>query len=103
MFTTTDMIMNTLEAANPMADEKQAISLSEKAQRSAALKRMFAFLTGRCSCLLSLDQVVGSRPAANRHYLGICVVPISQILGSETRTADFDASFQPLNRRTMYR
>ena len=104
MFTNTDLLLNTLNGANDkMAEERQAIALFEKAQRSAAQKRMFAFLTGRCTCLLSLSQVLGLRSPANRHYLGLQQIAINQIHGSEARTSDFDASFNPLSARTMQR
>jgi uncharacterized ParB-like nuclease family protein len=64
---------------------------------------MFAFLTGRCTCLLSLSRVVGSHNPANRHYLGLRQIAISDIRGTESRTSDFDASFNPLSARTMQR
>ena len=104
MFTNSDMIMNTLTgSAKGMAEERQAISMFERIQRTASRSSLLAFLTGRSNRLQSLDQAASQHSATDRHYLGIRSVPIGQIRGSETRTADFDRRFRPLNSRTMYR
>lgn len=77
---------------------------SDRAQRQAGhmfwriyakgrLHRIMAQLTGRCNRLAALTQ---EQTGQNGRYAGLRTVPIQQIRGSEGRSQDFDAQFQPI-------
>ena len=102
MFTSTDMMMITMTPSKTN-QTRAAFTRFENAHRKAAQKRLFAMLTGRSTSMLSLSQALGQHQPANRHYLGLQLVSIDQIHGSEARTTDFDDSFLPLNERSEQR
>ena len=54
-------------------------------------------LTRRSRRLLALDEVDVARAAQARQDVGIHMVPIRQIRGSESRSSDFDCDFNPLH------
>jgi len=60
-------------------------------------------LTGRERFLLDLASVEANCPAHARHDVGLRTVPITQICGSESRIADFDRDFNPLQDYTRER
>ena len=103
MLTNTALMMNETGLNPEMAEQRAAINLFNYARVDAQKAMLLAFLTRRSNHLLALDKVAAGRSDANHHYLGTFTVPLSQIRGSETRTQDFDRSFNPLNNRTMYR
>ena len=103
MLTNTALMINETGINPEMAEQRAAINLFNYARVDAQKAMLFAFLTRRSNHLLALDKVAAGRSDANHHYLGTFTVPLSQIRGSETRTQDFDRSFNPLNNRTMYR
>jgi len=102
MFTSTDMMMITMTPSKTN-QTRAAFTKFENAHRKAAQKRLFAMLTGRSTSMLSLSKVLGQHQPANRHYLGLRLVSIDQIRGSEARTTDFDEDFLPLNERSEQR
>lgn len=65
--------------------------------------RARALLLRNPNRLLDLNSVIDEGQVRARHYAGVRAVPIDQIRGSEGRTADFDASFNPLSRRSRFR
>jgi hypothetical protein len=104
MFTTADLMMNTMTGSDSaMEEQRQAVSLFQEIQHAASRSSLLAFLTGRTNRLQSLERAASRHSASGRHSLGTRSVAISQIRGSETRTNDFDRRFRPLNSRTMYR
>lgn len=53
--------------------------------------------------LLNLRQVKKERHVASSRYLGVCLVPINQIVGSEGRSHEFTADFRPTKLHTSQR
>jgi hypothetical protein len=64
------------------------------------LWRMMRRQNGR---LLNLRQMKKDMNVASSHYLGIRLVPISQIVGSEGRSHEFTADFRPTKSYTSDR
>ena len=54
-------------------------------------------ILGRPQQLYNLNELKQSLSLRGSYYSGIQVVPISSIIGSEGRTADFDMDFHPLS------
>jgi hypothetical protein len=77
----------------------KAIARYHKLRQQANLAAFWARLTHRATELCTLP----ARRAGEQHYAGNQVVPISQIKGSEGRTADFDQAFRPLRETTLER
>jgi hypothetical protein len=70
------------------------------AQGRGKLSQLRAALTGRPAHLLDLESV--ARPGS-QHFAGARTVAIGEIVGSESRSHDFDRSFNPLNESTRQR
>lgn len=66
--------------------------LFDKAYRRGLLGRLWGKLTGKPSTLMQLNH----RAKTSRRALGVGVVPLSRIVGTEGRSKDFDADFNPL-------
>ncbi len=100
MMSSVEMMMNDnmINASGPLAQHRQVAALFSREQRSARLRRFFAWLTGHSTRLHQLCQ-----RTVNGHYLGARTVAIDQIHGSESRSEDFDFFFHPLNGRSMNR
>ncbi len=77
---------------------RQAQNLYRQVYNAAGFGRMWARLLRRPYHLLDLAALAGpgSRMSGDRHYVGVRVVPIDDIVGSENRSADFDPEFRPL-------
>jgi len=101
MMITERMMMNRM--SGNQEDGKWTRNLFNKALRNPAVTRIIALLSSNSNLLKSLDSASRQRQNANRHYLGLRTVAISQIRGSEARSRDFDSSFHPLSERTFYR
>jgi nucleotide-binding universal stress UspA family protein len=67
-----------------------------KALRIAQLRQIWERLTGHRSSLIPFDYLQHIVEATNRRYRGIQAVPLSSIIGSLDRSADFDRSFLPI-------
>lgn len=63
------------------------------------LARFWVRLTGQSNQL----ETLGGQKNSNGRYAGLKTVPLSQIVGSEGRTNDFDAWFRPLQRHDQSR
>jgi hypothetical protein len=61
------------------------------------------FSTAHSSGLLDLNAIERSQSVRGRHYAGIQTVLTRDILGTEGRANDFDASFNPLSEKTRDR
>ncbi len=61
------------------------------------LSRLIRRILGRPQQLYNLNELKQSFSLRGSYYSGIQVVPISSIIGSEGRTADFDMDFHPLS------
>ena len=75
----------------------------ERARRRAFWRDLLSWLTRKDNNLLSFDHVRQGRPLAKRHYRGLQVVPLNQIVGSEGRYSDFDQAFFPRQTQTKER
>lgn len=65
-------------------------------QNQALRRRLWSTLTGRQRNLLSLNEIQSELQVHHRRAVGLQLVPISQIRGSEGRSEDFDVDFRPL-------
>jgi hypothetical protein len=65
----------------------------------ARLHAVGAALLGRPTKLKALAETLQSAAVESRHYAGVRLVALDAIQGSESRSADFDASFRPLRRQ----
>lgn len=75
----------------------------EKAQRRAFWRGLFSRLTGKQNKLLSLNDLPGGPQYQGGHYLGLRIVPLDKILGSEGRSHEFDREFYPRQASTRER
>ncbi|HYN90077.1 MAG TPA: hypothetical protein VER55_16200, partial [Ardenticatenaceae bacterium] len=73
------------------------------AQWRGQLGRLRSLVTGHKAELLDLATFKERYQMGARHAIGIQTVPIAEIRGSEGRSQDFDADFNPLNTRTAGR
>jgi hypothetical protein len=60
-------------------------------------RRLWGALTGRSDRLQDLGSALGNVEVKTRHYAGVRSVPIELIRGSEGRSHDFDARFDPID------
>jgi hypothetical protein len=67
------------------------------------LSRLWRLMTRRSRHLLNLTSLETTSHLQTYHYLGIQMVPIKQIWGSEGRSHDFDALFYPRQRHSQER
>jgi hypothetical protein len=61
------------------------------------LRRLRDAFQGGRRALRSLEGWTAQGGAGDRAYLGVMLVPLSAIRGSENRARDFDADFRPLH------
>lgn len=69
--------------------------LHQEACQQGRLDRLWDLLTRRSRRLLDLATIEQTCHIHNRHYRGVQTVLIKQICGSEGRSTDFDARFNP--------
>lgn len=92
------------ELTTAMTDPSmQAAQLFRQARLSGRLHRLARLLTGRSTGLASLSTLEAQSCTRGRHELGLRMVPISAIRGTEGKTGDFDSAFDPLQDRTRDR
>ena len=75
----------------------------ERAFQKGFWRKVLRWLTGESNDLLPFDAVKDRLPIRGQHYIGLCQVPIDQIVGSMGRYRDFDRAFVPLQKRTKDR
>ena len=73
--------------------------LFDKAHARAMRNRLLAKLTGKTNAL----QILSHQPATTRHTNRVITVPLSKIVGSESRSEDFDAGFNPMKQHNRER
>lgn len=81
----------------------RATRLYSDASMAAHLKQFRGWLTGHSSKLLTLDKMSEQDTMPSYHYGGSQVVDIDKIRGSESRSEDFDAEFNPVRQNTRER
>ncbi|HNS50845.1 MAG TPA: hypothetical protein PKO09_06635 [Anaerolineae bacterium] len=74
---------------------RAAAQAFREARFQAGLTRLVARITGRSSDLRALGAAAPEAEARGGHYDGLRPVPLSLIVGSEGRSADFDRYFRP--------
>jgi hypothetical protein len=79
------------------------VNLFEKRRRIGIIKKILAFLLRSNSDLLDLNKVISHSSVSGSRYLGIRSISIDQIKGSESRSKDFDDSFNPIHERSRSR
>ena len=94
-----------MQAENLVAQvtSKPSANLFQRSYKRGQLARLWAFITGATSHLQDATSLVKGKEIGSRRYDGLKAVEIDQIRGSEGRCTDFDSSFHPLNRRSMWR
>ena len=73
--------------------------LFDKAHTRGMQNRLLAKLTGKANELQTLSR----RPSAARRSNGVITVSLARIVGSEGRSEDFDAGFNPLKQHNRER
>ena len=74
-----------------------------KARRRALLRRVLSFVLRRPNNLISLNTVLEHSRLVSQHSLGLCTVPIRQIVGTMSRGKEFDRIFLPNQSHTESR
>lgn len=82
--------------AAAIAPEYQIDGLYERAVHRSRMYKIWAALHGRSTRLLDLTSVTAQGTIAQAHSIGVTVVSLRQIRGSEGRCCDFDDVFHPL-------
>jgi hypothetical protein len=77
--------------------------LYEQACSRGRLKRLWRLMTRRSTRLLDLSAIEAAYQLQTRHYLGVQMVSIDQIAGSEGRSRDFDNLFYPCQKHSQER
>ena len=75
----------------------------DKAHARGLRQQRWGGLFGRQKRLLDLNEIERSVPLGGRFDAGVRLVPLSAVRGSEGRSADFDADFNPLQEHTRER
>jgi hypothetical protein len=102
MFTTLDAAA--IDQFSPTKDKpgearRFAANLFDRAYAVGKRQRLWARLIGKTSQLPGLSH----QDKVSRRTLNTVVVPLSKIVGTEGRSADFDADFHPLNQNSRER
>jgi hypothetical protein len=75
----------------------------ERAVRKAAWRDRISWLTRKCNDLLSFEQIRRCLSLKGQHPLGLQIVALDKIVGSEGRAHDFDRAFFPRSAHTQQR
>jgi hypothetical protein len=108
------MYSNTTDLNHPLLGNHIGISFEANITCDAGDKCNIAFLrgifrrllyriAGKQNRLLDLQSIERQIRVTGRYYAGIQTVHISQIVGSEGRTNDFDKYFQPMTKHNRER
>jgi hypothetical protein len=85
--------LNSLELINgQIAEDKFA-----RLHRQARVASLWNHLTGRSGTLLSYTDLTSRRDRFTRLDRGVKEIPVKSIVGSLSRTEDYDRQFRPLN------
>lgn len=68
-----------------------------QARRQARVSQFLARISRQPNTLLPFDEIRHRLHASGQHYRGFQMVPLEQIVGSESRYSDFDRHFMPLS------
>jgi hypothetical protein len=81
----------------------EALRLYEVARKQGVMSKIWSTLSGHSHRLFDLETIQHTIKVHNRHYVGLQIVPIQQIRGSEGRSREFDGQFRPLQTHTKHR
>lgn len=81
----------------------QTLKLYRDRLNMGKLLRLWSKIRRHANRLLDLDNQFLGLKVHSQHYGGVKPVLISQIIGTEGRVNDFDASFNPLSEKTRSR
>jgi hypothetical protein len=88
--------------STPLIIQQRGRQQFERALMRGRLGQAWAALSGRRRNLAELNTALGGKRAGGR-YVGVNTVPVRAIRGSEGRSRDFDADFNPLTNSTEER
>ncbi|HMQ52269.1 MAG TPA: hypothetical protein PKE64_14325 [Anaerolineae bacterium] len=83
--------------------ERLAQSDFERMRWKAVWRNWFSWLRRTCNCLVALSEIWPCLPAWQQHDVGLQVVPLEKIIGSEGRAQDFDRTFALRHDQTQER
>lgn len=81
---------------NPLESRRQANLAFERALRHGRMRTFWSRIIGRGNRLRDLGQVSSAATPQPAQATGIVNVPLTKIVGSESRVRDFDDAFYPL-------
>jgi hypothetical protein len=84
------------QSGNTSVARRLAASQFWTMRLTATWGQIFSRLSGRPQHPADLNEVVQGRRIHYRRSLGLRTVPVSEIVGSEGRSDDFDTEFRPL-------
>ncbi len=93
---------STLESERPIRQTNrisQAYNLFQQARRKAEGAKLFGMITRTCREMPSLSTRIGKRSIHRQTSIGLRTVEVKRIVGTESRSGDFDNKFYPLNDR----
>jgi hypothetical protein len=82
---------------------RQAFNDYERAVYKAQWRSWFHWFTRQGNDLLAFEQIRPRLAHSGQHTLGLKIVPLDQIVGSEGRARDFDRAFFPRQMHTKER
>lgn len=81
---------------NPLEARRRANLAFERALRHGRMRTFWSQITGRRSDLRDLGQVNSAATPQPARVAGVVNIPLTKIVGSESRVRDFDDAFYPL-------
>lgn len=90
------MILQTTPSRTPLAMFREMFI-------HGSIHRLWSKFTHRCSHLLDLDETLKDHPLDASHYAGYKTVSLDQIRGTQGKTGEFDAVFNPTTERSRTR
>ena len=93
----------TIAPMRPATIHQLAFGDYERAVSTAWWRGWFHRFTRQCNDLLAFEQIRPCLAHNGHHALGLKVVPLDKIIGSEGRARDFDRAFFPRQRHTKER
>jgi hypothetical protein len=87
--------------SSDMSEMIQASAHFDRISGRGLVRRLLDHVRGRCAQLLSLSAA--THRSHRRTYIGVHLIPIGEIRGTEGRERDFDANFRPLQQHDKQR
>ena len=100
-FILTNAEYNGRNPQSPFGSHKIARTLFNQAFRNGLIHRLGGKLSGRSTALRTLTHTPVAQPGVRRQH--ITFIPLAWIMGSESRSDDFDNHFNPLKAHLVQR